>query len=417
MKTTIRLILPTMFLVLALLVFNQCKKDSCDPDPVNNEILIGGLFPSLTLEEYELGKTTMEFAVNDFNALMASAGNPVRLKLVFEGTDIDSAKAVQAVTSLYNQGVRLLAAWPYTSMELGAIMNFINDRGMLMLNSHSTAPSLAIAGDNIFRLMTDDTRQSKAITKYLDFDEIEAVIIVWRNDSYGEGLFNALTPDFEATGGTVFSSISYPANTTDFTTLAADLNEQVIQAKNQYGAGKVGVCCFAIEETSLIFDAATAQSDLVTVPWYGCDGNAVLNDITASTQNAEFAVQVNFTAPAMGIGTASYTPKNAAELTTRIQTATGLQPNVSTLNTYDCVRIMGYCYLAAGSIQVEHMKSVLPQICASYNYLGISRELNEAGDLLNANYIFWRIEAVGESYEWDTYATYFADGEYIELKN
>lgn len=407
-----------MIVVLALLVFNRCKKDSTPANPTSNEILIGALLPLSTYDENLLGKTAMEFAVNDFNALMATAGNPIRLRLALEGTDSDSAKTVETVTSLYNRGVRLLAGLPSSSMELGAIMTYINDHEMLMLNAYSTAPSLAIVGDNIFRLVTDDTKQSKAISKYLNFDGIEAVIVVWRNDNYGQGLSDTFIPDFEASGGNIINSVGYPVSTADFSSLAGNLNNQIILAKAQYGADKVGVCLFGFDESALMFEAALAQSDLATVQWYGCDGNAVLNDIATNPQTAGFAVQVNFTAPNVGIGTADFTPKNAAELSARIQQATGLQPNVNTLTAYDAVRIMGYCYLAADNLQISSMKNVLPQICASYNYLGISRELNDAGDLLNANYIFWRIEPVtGSTYDWNTYATYFADGEYIELKH
>jgi len=296
-------------------------------------------------------------------------------------------------------------------------MKYINDNDMLMLNAYSTAPSLAIAGDNVFRLVTDDTKQSKAISKYLNFDGITAVIVLWRNDNYGQGLYNAFKTDFEASGGTVIGGISYPISTTDFTSLATDLNEQIILAKAQHGAENVGVCLFGFEESVMVFESAINSSDLASINWYGCDGNAVLNDLATNSQTAGFAVTVNFTAPNVGIGTADYTPKNAADLSARIEQATGLQPNVNTLSAYDAVKIMGNCFLATNNHEVERMKSVLPQVCVSYNYLGISRELNDAGDLLRANYIFWRIEPAGQSYVWETYATYFAEGEFVELKH
>lgn len=417
MKKTINIFPLCFTLCCAIMIIAGCKKESSNVIPATNEILIGALLPMSTSDEGILGKASMEFSVNDFNSLMDSAGSPLRLRLILSDTKSDSATAIQALDGLYAQGVRLLAGGPGSSMELMAMMDQINNKGMLMLNAYSTAPSLAIPSDNIFRLVPDDTKQSKAISKLLEFDGIEVVIAVWRNDNYGLGLFNAFKTDFELSGGLILNSISYPANTTDFSVIAASLNNQIIQAKIQFGADNVGVCYFGIDESTAMFSAALTQSDLGSINWYGCDGNAVLNDMASDPQVAGFAKLVNFTALNVGIGTADFTPKNTAALSSRIQLSTGLQPNVNTLSAYDAVRILGYCYLATGNQDIGHLKSVLPLICTSYNYLGISRELNMAGDLMNANYIFWRIEANGASYEWRTYATYFAEGDYIEMKN
>ncbi len=416
MKNNIKLIALCVIFFASIIGFTSCTKESSIIIPVDNEIQIGALLPLSTSDEGVLGKAAMELSISDLNDLMAAAGSPVRFKLMFQDTESDSLKAIKALEALHAQGVSILAGGPASSMELGAIRDQINNKEMLMLNAYSTAPSLAIPGDNLFRLVPDDTKQSKAISKLLHYDGKNAVIVVWRNDNYGYGLYNAFKSDFESSGGTIINSINYPVNTNDFNLIAADLNDQVVQAKAQFGANKVGICYFGTDESTPMLNAAIAQSDLGSVNWYGCDGNAVLNDMVGNQPVANFAMQVNFTAPNVGIGTARFTPKKTAELSQRIEQATGLQPNVNTLSAYDAVRILGYCYLTTGSLQVASMKSVLPEICASYNLLGISRELNEAGDLLNANYIFWRIEKSGDVNQWETYATYFADGDYIEIK-
>ena len=406
-----------LLLIATQIIFVGCNNKSSDSNPAYNEILIGALLPISTYDEGILGKATMQYAVDDFNAFLIKAGSPDRFKLVIADTESDSSTTIQAVEELYAQGVRLLAGGPSSSMELGAIMDYINVHQMLMLNAYSTAPSLAIMDDNIFRLVTDDTKQSKAISKYLNFDGISAVIVVWRHDNYGQGLSEAFATDYVVAGGTLINSIPYDFSTTEFSSLTSELNSQIIAAKSQYGTENVGICCFGFDETTMLFEDASAQSDLGTVKWYGCDGNAVINEMASNPVSAAFALQVNFTALNVGLGTADFTPKNAANLSERVQLATGLQPNVNTLSAYDAVRILGNCYLATNNQEVELIKSVLPEICSTYNFLGITRELNEAGDLLNANYIFWKIETSGSSKIWNTSATYFADGDYIELKH
>jgi hypothetical protein len=62
------------------------------------------------------------------------------------------------------------------------------------------------------------------------------------------------------------------------------------------------------------------------------------------------------------------------------------------------------------------VKSVLPNICAAYNALGIQRALNEAGDLATANYIFWTVGPIPGGYAWESYATWVASEDRIIAK-
>jgi len=55
-------------------------------------------------------------------------------------------------------------------------------------------------------------------------------------------------------------------------------------------------------------------------------------------------------------------------------------------------------------------------VCESYNYVGLSRRLNNAGDLETANFIFWTVKKETGGYVWDSHATYMAEGDYILFK-
>jgi len=103
-------------------------------------------------------------------------------------------------------------------------------------------------------------------------------------------------------------------------------------------------------------------------------------------------------------------------LSGQILAKTGLTPDAYGLTAYDAVHIMGMAYDIVQAYDATKLKAVIPSVCESYNYLGISRKLNAAGDLETANYIFWTVIPQSGGYTWDSYATYMADGDYIQIR-
>jgi branched-chain amino acid transport system substrate-binding protein len=63
----------------------------------------------------------------------------------------------------------------------------------VLISQGSTASSLSIAGDNIFRLVPDDTREAVAMTTMLRADGIRALIPVWRTDLGNDDLAHSVT--------------------------------------------------------------------------------------------------------------------------------------------------------------------------------------------------------------------------------
>jgi ABC-type branched-subunit amino acid transport system substrate-binding protein len=100
----------------------------------------------------------------------------------------------------------------------------------------------------------------------------------------------------------------------------------------------------------------------------------------------------------------------------KISELSGIYPDTYSLNSYDAVQILGQAYDIVQSYNTELIRNVLPTVCSTYNYVGLSRKLNSSGDLETANYIFWTIKPGMGKYYWETYATYVAEGDYIRIK-
>lgn len=397
----------------------SCTKKETEPVIVKNEVRLGAIL-DLTgnySEEGLAGKAAIELAIENLNQRYALAGSDLRFTCTYADTHMDTNITLAKAREMYADGIRLLVAGPGNSTELKSIKPFLDANHMLALTCFSSSPSLSIPDDYIFRLITDDNVQGQALVKMMQFDSILAIIPIWREDTYGTGLYQTVKQRFESLGGTVLQGVSYQPSATNYQDLTAQAAVQVASAITTYGTSRVAVLLITYQEASEFLKAAAGMDTLSLVKWYGCDANVQKASVTSDPVAAQFAAQVRFLAPIMGIGTAGNLPLPAAILSGQIFTNTGLHPDAYVLTAYDAVQIYGLAYDLVHSYDPVLIKTILPSICESYNYLGISRKLNAAGDLASANYIFWAVAPVPGGYTWDSFSTWVADGDYILPKS
>ncbi len=413
-----------IFLILCLVttlpafLLVSCKKSDPDPVPVSSEVKLGAILDltGIYSEEGLAGKTSMEIAIADLNQMYLLAGSATRFSITFRDAGMDTVKALSAASEMYGQGIRLLVGGPNTSSELKAMLPYLNANKMLVLNCFATSPALAVPDDYIFRVIPDDNVQGRATAKMMQTDGIKALIPIWRNDAYGNGLYQSTKDQFTALGGTVYDGVAYSTGSVSYSEVITAAAAQVAEAIAAYGASRVAVMLISYQDVADFFKAASPINEMSTVNWYGCDANTKKTAVTLDAEAAAFAQEVRFLAPIMAIGTASSRPATASEIASRIMSVTGSDPDDMALSAYDAVMIYGQCYNLVRQYDATLFKSVLPSICASYNYLGISRRMNGAGDLATSNYVFWTVNQIPGGWGWNSYSTYFADGDYILIK-
>ena len=87
--------------------------------------------------------------------------------------------------------------------------------------------------------------------------------------------------------------------------------------------------------------------------------------------------------------------------------ATGVSPNSHVYSVYDAVWVYGLTIEQGGTLQVDILKDLLPEVAAGYSGALGSTELNDAGDLASADYeLFWIHDG-----EWQTYGIYDASAD------
>jgi len=403
---------------LALIMVTSCKKEDPAPLPVTKTVTLGAILDlSGDYSEAGLtGKAAIELSLASLNQRYADGGSSLRFSCIYTDTHLDTALTLSAARAMYIQGIRLLVAGPNNSAGLKAIKPFLDVNQMLAVTCFSSSPSLAIPGDYVYRLITDDNVQGQALVRMMEYDNIRALVPVWREDTYGNGLYLTVKQKFQEQGGKVLQGITYKPGATNYAELMQQLTSQVSNAIAIYGASRVAVILISYQEAVDFMKAAAGLNDLSLVRWYGCDANVQKASLSDDPVAAPFARTVRFLAPIMGIGTAGSMPSPAQALAARITSKTGLNPDAYALTAYDAVQIYGLAYDIVQTNNASLIRTVVPSVCESYNYLGISRKLNAAGDLATANYIFWTIIPTTGGHGWDSYATYMADGDYILIR-
>jgi ABC-type branched-subunit amino acid transport system substrate-binding protein len=387
-----------------------------------NPILIGALLPLTgTLSSFgESAEASLTLAVDDVNNQLAKSGSSSRVGLVIEDTKTDPNVAREKIKDLASKGIRIVIG-PSTSAAVAAVKEYADENGILIVSSSSTAPSLAIPNDNVFRFVPDDTYQAEALAKQMWDEGTRIVIPIWRTDVFGNNLQYLLKEKFEKLGGKVLEGVGYDPPVGNFAASLHRINfivweqelksltSRVNDAVKQYGADKVGVYIVAFDEIVPIMIQANRHQGLQSVRWYGSDGSAQNEGLIKNIEAAEFAVKTNFLNPIYRVNASD----SFMKLEERIVEEIDRVPRSYAEVAYDEFWVAALTLNNYTGTQQDDIGSLRETFVNTANlYIGVtgSTELNDAGDRKYAPYDFWAVRPAHKddtnkgSFEWTNLA-------------
>ncbi len=394
-------------LLLSLILIGAALTGCAGKEAAPEEMAIGALL-SLTGDWASNGQScnaALGLAVEDVNDYLSKVGADIRMKLVIEDTETDPALALEKLKTLAQEGIKIIIG-PQTSLEVQSVRDYADQNNILLISPSSTAPSLAISGDTLFRFCPDDSRQAEALAAFMWQDDIRAVVPIWRGDNWGNELASATKSSFDSLGGRVLEGISYVPSTGDFSSDLIALSARVEDAVAAYGTEAVAVHLISLEEASTILNEVAGYPVLSSVKWYGSDGAALSKEIINDEVAAQNAVSQGFVCPIYGEGrTDSY-----ALIRNRIENEIERRPDVYALASYDAVWVAAQVYLATGATEdTVVLKEALQQVTQTYYGTTGWMALNQAGDRKFADYDFWAVGQDGEIFQWNHVARYQID--------
>jgi len=392
--------------VLLLAAINPLRSEQ-PPLHSHREFKIGVL-ASLTGSGNSLGQDTvaaLQIATDQLDAEAKANQGGYRFHLFVRDTQQDPVKALAAIKDLDKRGAQIIVG-PQTSAEVAMIKPFADAHNILVISQGSTASSLAIAGDNIFRFCPNDKREAAAIVALMQHDGIHAIVPLWRNDAGNNGLHDSVKAAFENIGGTVTSGFQYQPTTTDFSAATASVASQ-IQSLVTAGAdpNSIAIYLAAFDEAVGVFHSAAANFTLSSARWYGSDGVALSAALTGDASASAFAASAYYPNPTFGLDDALQ--KLWQPVANAIEARTGITPDAFALSAYDALFVVERALRVTGNLKdFASFKSAFVDAANAYSGVTGSTALDTAGDRLSADFDFWAVRQVNGTFSWVRIGTY-----------
>jgi branched-chain amino acid transport system substrate-binding protein len=363
-----------------------------------HDITIGALF-SLTGDGATLGQAStaaLDLARRDINAELAFLQLPFHVTTVVEDTALTPSIAAQKMSSLAARDIKIVIG-PQSSAEAAAVRQIASDEGMIVISQGSTASSLAIADDNLFRLAPNDRLEGAAQAKELRAANIDVLVPLWRADAGNTGLHDSTKRSFEAAGGIVTAGASYDPATTNFTNVVSTIAAEVRAARAQHSASAIAVYLASFEEAVAIMNLARLDADLSAVRWYGGDGVTQSQAIIGDAGAAAFAATTSFTAPNVGLTESAR--DRWQPVRDEIAQRVGFVPDALALSVYDAAWVS-----VLSAVEVDGREDALREsfVRNVQRYFGLTgpTALDAAGDRKIASFDFWTVRIVDGVAQW-----------------
>ena len=397
MKTTIKL-----FIVLftSLFIFTGCDKNE-DSNGEVTKIQIAALLPETGGLSY-IGlssKAALEIAIAEINQDFSAKNSPYRFELKVYDTQLDPTKAVQAMQSIATAGCKLVIG-PLSSSELTAVKPIADSLGILVVSPSSTASSLSIPNDMIYRFVPGEKIVAQAMANSIDNQGKKALVLISRNDVGSLGLNAAYSSSFASLGIDTSLVATFDGNTTDFTTVLANIKNKITNYLTTHPLSEIGVVSTSFDETILLFNQAYGDSVLSSVNWYGGDGFYKNQNLLANPSASQFAVNTNFYSPGFSLPMAN---QNLWEpLLNKIYNLSGQEGDAFTLNSYDIVKVLAKMVQQNFGVPAFGLPIRNAFTTAANGYQGITGPilLNANGDRANGTFDYYGVQYSNNAYEW-----------------
>lgn len=366
-----------------------------------DDITVGALL-SLTGSWSTLGLTSqslLQTAVSDLNTFFAGIGSPGRIRLQVQDTRLDPATCVNSLRVLAGSGARLVIG-PQSSAEAAAIRLQLEDSKMIAISQGSTASSLSLPGDNLFRFVPDDSVEAQAVVAMALAAGIQTIVPCWRADAGNQGLASSVRRLFTAAGGKVTAGVEYSTSSPVFADVVKEVGAEVAAGPS----GKTAVYLAAFDEVVDLFHSAVGVPGLQAVPWYGSDGVALSAPLASDSVAAGFAVKTGYANPTLlrpDAARAKWQPLVAPTVA-----ATGLEPDAFGLAAYDAFWCGMMARLLSGSNQVAEWKQYLTLNAGMFFGATGWTQLNANGDRAQGDFEFWALRNVNGAAKWTSVATW-----------
>lgn len=377
------------------LTFGGCSNDDSSTNPIGvdtSKIYFGSLL-STSGDWRDLGQSAIaaiSVAIKEMNDTLRAHGANFRLAVRDEDTQLNPEQALQCLELLMRDSAYFVIG-PQSSAEAQAILSYANLNKITLISPSSTASSLAVPNDYLFRLAPREASEAQAVAQKIYNTGVRHIITVSADDAGNLGLTSAMANAFIALGGgTSAVSDLQMTSETNYAELALSLADEVNLLKGRFSTETIAVLVNGFDGTAALLASAGEIAELGTVAWFAGDGVAQNTAVSNNTSAAQFAVKVNLRAAIFDV-----TDAKRAEYSRLIDTVTkltGIAPNAFALSCYDAVKLIGYSYLEKGrKASREELQAAMVAYAATYNGVTGATKFDANGDREDSYFAFYQV--------------------------
>jgi branched-chain amino acid transport system substrate-binding protein len=394
-----KLLLPVVALLTATLLFQSCAKSK--KVIVTQPVKVQGLF-SLTGNWSSLGitsKAALELAQDDINKYLAAKDAKFSISVAVSDTKLETETARLLFVKAKDLGIKFVIG-PQSSAELAVIKPEADAHNVLVVSQSSTAGSLAIADDNVFRFCPSDKIEGAASGATIYKKGIRGLVTVARDDAGNKGLQTSTGAAFTAKGGEVSAIAPYPITGANYASVIASMKTEVARLTGLHGAGTVGIYLASFDEGIELFKLASAEPTLNSIKWYGGDGVVLSTALLTDPVVAEFAIKTGFFAPSFGLPAALQSKWQP--IADKIKAKTGVDPDAYALAVYDALWTIAYTLESTEGSTTDFAKIKTLFVAEANKDTGITGAdaLDAAGDRATGTFDYFGIVKDGTTYKW-----------------
>ena len=331
----------------------------------------------------------VELAVSQVNAELEAAGSAVRFEVASadtEGTPEGAARALQTIVQ--TTGAQVVVGPLSTSEVLGA-KQFADENGVILVAPASSGAAASIPGDNIFRVIfPPDTFASKAYATLALQRGHSNMVILNRDDPFGNGMVEHFSKNYHAGGGGEVVNFAYAPESQDLSSEVAAVSAAIASLGEDTGF----FCVCFLTEGQAFLQSAQIDPILTSTLWMGNEalGSPVLLEDPGHAQalaNARFII---------------VTASSEATPLTQIfnddfMAMFDKEPGPFTNYAFDAANIAMLSMLAVGNDGMA-VKSMLPFIANHYIGTAVQAFLDENGDQALASYSLRMVSPDGSEF-------------------
>jgi branched-chain amino acid transport system substrate-binding protein len=146
---------------------------------------------------------TAQMAVEEINQSGGINGRPLRIVVLEDGGEADSA--VRVASMLVDSGVVAVIGHIYSSTTLASAPVYNDSRNpVLQISPSATSPTITSAGDYTFRVCPSDLQYGGALARFARNSlGLTRGAILYVNNDYGRGIRRTFTEEFNRLGGSL----------------------------------------------------------------------------------------------------------------------------------------------------------------------------------------------------------------------